>query len=75
MPDEAGKHSVKEGTTSAMGAYGAWNPLSSWNGPPAVFYRSFDDPDGLILMEGTVRVNQIALVSEKVRSIKYFILK
>ena len=75
VPNEAGKHSVQEGITSGVGAHGAWNPPSSRNGPPAALYRSFNDLDGMILMEGTVRVDQIALVSGKVRSIKYFIVK
>ena len=43
-----------------------WEPLSGWTGPNSALYRSFDDLDGLVLMEGNERVDSITLVSGKV---------
>ena len=42
------------------------NPRSGWNGPPAVLYRSFDNSYGLVLMERSLQINQINLLSGKV---------
>ena len=69
VPDETEKHSVLDRTTSLMVPDESWNPSYEWDGPPTTFYRSFDGPDGLNLMEGTVQVDHITLVSGKVRSI------
>ena len=42
-----------------------WNSTSGWNGSDPVVYRSFDSPDGLIMMERYQQVN-LAFTAGKV---------
>ena len=39
-----------------------WNPPSGWTSSCPVLYRSFDNADGLVLMEGTTSVNSASIV-------------
>ena len=55
-----------ERTTSFMVSEGIWIPPSGWNGPSASLYTSFDSSDGLVLMEGSVQMDQVPLVPGKV---------
>ena len=45
---------------------GAWKKPPDWCGPEPALYNSFDNPDGLILWEGTLQIGEIPLVSGKV---------
>ena len=45
---------------------GNWTTPSDWNGTVPVLYRSFDNMDGLVLMEATVQKNYAPLVSGQV---------
>ena len=43
-----------------------WIQPSGWTGPDATLYRSFDSSDGLVLIEGSVQMSFLPLVSVKV---------
>ena len=52
-----------------------WNPPSSWTGPSAVLYQSFDSSDGFVLMERhQAASNSVPLVSGKVKYISSVLL-
>ena len=59
-------HLVKRNTSE-----GTWGPPNCWPGPEAAFYRSFDSPDGLVLMG---IYENVPLVSGNVM-IKYLIIQ
>ena len=44
---------------------------SGWSGPDAVLYKSFDSPDGLILMESSELVGPVPLVAGQVMPLPY----
>ena len=52
-----------------------WTPPFGWTGPDPVLYRSFDNMDGLMLMEGTERKNSSTLVPGQVRKFTYWVYK
>ena len=58
---------IQDQTTSLMVSNRSWNAPSEWTGPDAVVYRSFDNPDGLVLMQGTQQMTSLSLISGKVR--------
>ena len=64
MTSAAGTSEISDQTTSD----GTWNQPSGWTGPSSVLYRSFDNSDGLVLMEGTeaAEMNPVPLVAGKV---------
>ena len=43
---------------------GPWDPPSGWTGPDPVVYRSFDCPDGLMMMEGNKTANLTFVTGE-----------
>ena len=68
MTSGAGTSEIVDQTTSLMATDGTWNQPSGWTGSPAVLYRSFDNSDGLVLMERseTADINPVPLVAGKV---------
>ena len=44
-----------------------WKQPPEWNGTDPVLYRSFDNADGLVFMEGTQQINTMPLVSGQVK--------
>ena len=46
-----------------------WNPPTESTAPCPVLYRSFDNADGLMLMERTTSVSTVPIVSGKVHYI------
>ena len=53
---------------AACSPHYTWSPLASWNGSDPVAYRSFDNLDCLVLLEGSQRIN-IPLISGKVMNV------
>ena len=49
--------SLRDLTVPACSILRPWTSPSGWTGPDPVVYRSFDCPDGLIMMEGTQLAN------------------
>ena len=50
---------------------GTWTSPSGWNGTDPILYRSFDNMDGLVLMEATLQKNYAALVAGQVHLIEW----
>ena len=55
------------GAATVSGLVSTWTPSDGWRGPTSALYRSFDNSDGLVFIEGTQEMNTNPLVSGKVR--------
>ena len=66
ITDGVGGSELIEQTTSLMVTEGMWSPPSDWSGPSAALYRSFDSSDGLVLIEASVLLSNVPLVTGKV---------
>ena len=60
---------------SSQQSDGSWIPPSSWRGPSAAFYQSFDNSDGFVLGETHATSDPVPLMSGKVKYTRFVIGK